>query len=136
VIAILLIAVFRLTPRRVVGTDVFHAAILLWAAGIAHWIGGNIDFLLAGTILVGSVPGVILGTNLSVKAPQKLLRYALAVVLIASGTTLITKNGSPEVVLPAIGVASLMMGLLFAAQMIARSRARGGRRTTAEPAAG
>jgi uncharacterized protein len=135
-IAIALIAIFRLTPQRVVGTDVFHAAILLWAAGIAHWIGGNIDFLLAGTILVGSVPGVILGTNLSVKAPQKLLRYALAVVLIASGTTLITKNGSPEVVLPAIGVASLMMGLLFAAQMIARSRARGGRRTAAEPAAG
>ena len=79
-IAIALIAIFRLTPRRVVGTDVFHAAVLLWAAGIAHWIGGNIDFLLAGTILVGSIPGVIIGTNLSVKAPQKFLRYALAVV--------------------------------------------------------
>src|SRR6476619_3596761 len=38
VIAILLITVFRLTPRRVVGTDIFHAAILLWAAGIAHII--------------------------------------------------------------------------------------------------
>ena len=85
-IAIALIAIFRLTPQRVVGTDVFHAAVLLWAAGIAHWVGGNIDFLLAGTILVGSIPGVILGTNLSVKAPQKFLRYALAVVLIASGT--------------------------------------------------
>ena len=57
-IAIALIAIFRLTPQRVVGTDVFHAAVLLWAAGIAHWIGGNIDFLLAGTILVGSIPGV------------------------------------------------------------------------------
>ena len=56
-IAIALIAIFRLTPQRVVGTDVFHAAVLLWAAGIAHWIGGNIDFLLAGTILVGSIPG-------------------------------------------------------------------------------
>ena len=94
-IAIALIAIFRLTPQRVVGTDVFHAAVLLWAAGLAHWLGGNVDFLLAGTILVGSVPGVVVGTNLSVKAPQKLLRYALAVVLIASGTTLITKEGSP-----------------------------------------
>ena len=47
-IAISLIAIFRLTPQRVVGTDVFHAAVLLWAAGIAHWIGGNIDFALAG----------------------------------------------------------------------------------------
>ena len=57
VIAILLIAVYRLAPKKVVGTDVFHAAILLWAAGIAHWIGGNVDFGLAGNILVGSMPG-------------------------------------------------------------------------------
>ena len=91
-IAIALIAIFRLTPQRVVGTDVFHAAVLLWAAGIAHWVGGNIDFLLAGTILVGSIPGVIIGTGLSVKAPQKFLRYALAVVLIASGTTLVAEE--------------------------------------------
>src|SRR5262249_7476329 len=41
-IAIVLIAGFRLTPTRVVGTDVFHAAVLLWAAGIAHIIGGNV----------------------------------------------------------------------------------------------
>ena len=71
-IAISLIAIFRLTPQRVVGTDVFHAAVLLWAAGIAHWIGGNIDFALAATILVGSIPGVLIGTRLSVKAPQTL----------------------------------------------------------------
>ena len=51
VIAILLIAVYRLAPKKVVGTDVFHAAILLWAAGIAHWVGGNVDFVLAGNIL-------------------------------------------------------------------------------------
>ena len=50
-IAIILIAVFRLTPQRVVGTDIFHAAVLLWAAGIAHWVGGNVDFGLAGNIL-------------------------------------------------------------------------------------
>ncbi len=57
VIAILLIAVYRLAPKKVVGTDVVHAAVLLWAAGIAHWVGGNVDFALAGTILLGSVPG-------------------------------------------------------------------------------
>ena len=56
VIAILLIAVFRLTPNKVVGTDVFHAAILLWAAGVAHWVGGNVDFVLAGNILLGIGP--------------------------------------------------------------------------------
>ena len=57
VIAILLIAVYRLAPKKVVGTDVFHAAILLWAAGIAHWVGGNVDFVLAGNILLGIDPG-------------------------------------------------------------------------------
>jgi uncharacterized membrane protein YfcA len=125
-IAIALIAIFRLTPQRVVGTDVFHAAVLLWAAGIAHWIGGNVDFVLAGNILLGSVPGVIFGANLAVKAPQKLLRYALAVVLIASGTTLVSKEGSADVVIPAIAVAAVMIGVLFAAQVISGNRSKRG----------
>jgi uncharacterized membrane protein YfcA len=124
-IAIALIAIFRLTPQRVVGTDVFHAAVLLWAAGMAHWVGGNVDFGLAGNILLGSVPGVIVGTNLSVKAPQAFLRRALAVVLIASGITLISKEGDPSVVLPAIGIAAVMMGVLFWAQAISTRRSRG-----------
>jgi uncharacterized membrane protein YfcA len=125
-IAIALIAIFRLTPQRVVGTDVFHAAVLLWAAGIAHWVGGNVDFVLASNILIGSIPGVIVGANLAVKAPQKLLRYALAVVLIASGITLISKEGSADVVIPAIGVASVMIGVLFAAQVITGNRSKRG----------
>src|SRR6185436_7806594 len=73
-IAIALIAIFRLTPQRVVGTDIFHAAILLWAAGIAHWVGGNVDFVLAANILLGSIPGVGIGASLSDKAPQGFLR--------------------------------------------------------------
>ena len=85
VIAILLIAVFRLTPKKVVGTDVFHAAILLWAAGLAHWVSGNVDFVLAGNILLGSVPGVVVGSHFAARAPTGFLRTALGVVLIASG---------------------------------------------------
>ena len=85
VIAILLIAVYRLAPKKVVGTDVFHAAILLWAAGIAHWVGGNVDFVLAGNILLGSVPGVIVGAALRRPGADRFLRTALGVVLVASG---------------------------------------------------
>jgi uncharacterized membrane protein YfcA len=133
-IAIALIAVFRLTPQRVVGTDIFHAAVLLWAAGIAHWVGGNVDLLLAANILLGSIPGVLVGSALSVKAPQRLLRTSLAVVLIASGTTLITKEGTAEVVVPAIGVAAVMVGALFAAQAI--SQGGGLRRARAGPEPG
>ena len=73
-IGIILIAVFRLTPQRVVGTDIFHAAVLLWAAGAAHWVGGNVDFGLAGNILLGSIPGVLVGGRLALKTGKNLLR--------------------------------------------------------------
>src|SRR5688572_24761770 len=72
-IAVGLILLFRLSPQRVVGTDVFHAAILLWAAGLAHITAGNVDFGLAGTILLGSVPGVWLGSHWSVRVDPAVL---------------------------------------------------------------
>ncbi|HEX5822636.1 MAG TPA: sulfite exporter TauE/SafE family protein [Solirubrobacterales bacterium] len=118
-IGIMLIAVYRLTPRKVVGTDVVHAAILLWAASIAHIIGGNVDFGLAANILVGSVPGVILGSNLSVKAPQGFLRYALGVVLIGAGITIMNKANT-DLVPWVVGGASLAIAALFAVQMALR----------------
>ena len=128
-IAIALIAIFRLTPQRVVGTDVFHAAVLLWAAGIAHWVGGNVDFVLAGNILIGSVPGVLLGGMLAVRAPQAFLRRALAIVLLASGGMLVAKEGDPSVVIPAIAIAAVIVGSLFAAQAISQKRLRDKRRS-------
>jgi uncharacterized protein len=92
-IAVGLILLFRLSPQRVVGTDVFHAAILLWAAGLAHVTAGNVDFGLAGTILVGSVPGVWLGSHWSVRVEPAVLRTTLAVVLIGAGLALMIKAG-------------------------------------------
>jgi uncharacterized protein len=92
-IAVGLILLFRLSPQRVVGTDVFHAAILLWAAGLAHVIAGNVDFGLAGTILLGSVPGVWLGSHWSVRVEPAVLRTTLAVVLIGAGLALLIKAG-------------------------------------------
>jgi uncharacterized membrane protein YfcA len=92
-IAVGLILLFRLSPRRVVGTDVFHAAILLWAAGLAHVTAGNVDFGLAGTILLGSVPGVWLGSHWSVRVDPAILRGTLAVVLIGAGLALMIKAG-------------------------------------------
>lgn len=114
VIAILLIAVYRLAPKKVVGTDVFHAAILLWAAGIAHWIGGNVDFTLAANILIGSVPGVVIGAALSDRAPTGFIRTALGVVLVGSGIVTIQK-GDPNVWPIAAAVAALGLGGILAA---------------------
>ena len=113
-IAVGLILLFRLVPRRVVGTDVFHAAILLWAAAAAHIVAGNVDFALAGTILLGSVPGVWLGSHWSVRVPVAALRTTLAVLLIGAGLALLIKAGLgiPVVVLAAfpVGVAVLLIG--------------------------
>jgi uncharacterized protein len=114
VIAILLIAVYRLAPKKVVGTDVFHAAILLWAAGIAHWVGGNVDFGLAANILIGSVPGVVIGAALSDRAPQGFIRTALGLVLVGSGIVTIQK-GDPTVWPIAAAVAALGLGGILAA---------------------
>jgi uncharacterized membrane protein YfcA len=111
-IAIILIAVFRLTPQRVVGTDIFHAAVLLWAAGAAHVVGGNVDFGLAGTILIGSVPGVLIGGRLAVRSGRGLLRGLLALVLVGSGITLITK-GDGSIVMVTAAIVSLGFGALF-----------------------
>ena len=93
-IAVGLIMMFRLTPQRVVGTDVFHAAVLLWAAALAHVVAGNVDFALAGTILIGSIPGVWVGSGLTMKLPVGVMRATLAVVLIGAGLALVQKAES------------------------------------------
>jgi uncharacterized protein len=108
-IAVGLILLFRLSPRRVVGTDVFHAAILLWAAGLAHIVAGNVDFGLAGTILLGSVPGVWLGSHWSVRVEPAVLRTTLAIVLIGAGLALLIKAGLD---LPLIVIAPFPLGVI------------------------
>lgn len=94
-IALGLIMIFRLSPYRVVGTDIFHAAILLWAAAVAHIVAGNVDYKLAGTILIGSVPGVWFGSHMSVRLPAGTLRTVLGVVLIGAAMGLGSKAGLP-----------------------------------------
>jgi uncharacterized membrane protein YfcA len=118
-IGMMLLTVFRLRPRKVVGTDVVHAAILLWAAGIAHWIGGNVDLVLTANILIGSVPGVIVGSQMSVKWPQGLLRGALGVVLIAAGVTIMNKADTALVPWVVV-IAAIAVGVLFAIQIALR----------------
>jgi uncharacterized membrane protein YfcA len=103
-IGLALILVFRLTPHRVVGTDVFHAAVLLWVAGFAHFVSGNVDFALMGNILVGSVPGVWIGTNLMTRVPSGGLRPALGCVLIGSALGVASKAGAEIPVAAIVGI--------------------------------
>ena len=122
-IAVGLILLFRLSPTRVVGTDVFHAAILLWAAGLAHVIAGNVDFGLAGNILIGSIPGVWLGSHWSVRVEPAVLRTTLAVVLLGAGLALLIKAGLgiPIAVIVPFPVAVLV---LLVVTMVRERRAR------------
>lgn len=113
-IAVGLILLFRLVPSRVVGTDIFHAAILLWAAAAAHIVAGNVDFALAGNILIGSVPAVWVGSHISVRVPTATLRTILAIVLLGSGLGLLAKAGAgvPTAVLGAFPVVvALLVGV-------------------------
>jgi uncharacterized membrane protein YfcA len=89
-----LILVFRLTPQRVVGTDVFHAAVLLWVAALTHLFFGNVDYGLMLNILIGSLPGVWLGTNLLTHLPTVGLRITLGVVLFGSAFGILQKAGA------------------------------------------
>jgi uncharacterized protein len=108
-IGLALILVFRLTPHRVVGTDVFQAAILLWVAGLGHFVSGNVDLGLMANILIGSIPGVWIGTNLITKVPSGGLRPALGCVLLASSLAIASKAGI-ELPSPAIVVVPLAIG--------------------------
>ncbi len=79
----------HLPVSRIVGTDIAHAVPLAFVAGAGHWLIGDVDFFLLGNLLVGSIPGVIIGSLLSSRAPDRLLRPALAAVLVVSGVRLL-----------------------------------------------
>jgi uncharacterized protein len=85
---LMLLVLFPLTARKIVGTDIFHAAILLWAAGLAHLQAGNVDLVATGWLALGSIPGVLLGSQVTVKMPERAVRLALASVLVAAGLKL------------------------------------------------
>lgn len=121
-IAVALIYIFRLVPTRVVGTDIFHAALLLWAAAAAHIVAGNVNYALAGTILLGSVPGVWLGSHWSVRLPTGTLRTALGVVLIGAGLGLLSKAGV-EIPAPVIAAVPIGLAILIGTTELARRQA-------------
>lgn len=110
-IGLVLIFLFRLTPHRVVGTDVFHGAILLWVAGLAHWASGNVDLGLMANILIGSIPGVLIGTHYMVRVPANVLRPMLACVLLGSALGVMKKAGADVPPAAIVGVPALV-GLL------------------------
>jgi uncharacterized protein len=80
---------YRLTPSKLVGTDIAHAIPLALAAGAGHLALGNIDWRLLGALLTGSIPGILVGSMLSTQAPEWIVRYAIAIVLAFVGVRML-----------------------------------------------
>lgn len=85
--ATLLLALYprRMTPARLVGTDIVHAVPLTMVAGMGHLWLGNVNFELLGSLLVGSIPGILVGSFLATRVSGGIIRPILALVLVASG---------------------------------------------------
>jgi uncharacterized protein len=110
-----LLVIFPLRAHKVVGTDIFHAAALLYVAGVGHWLAGNVDFGLLFWLLLGSVPGVLIGGRLTLAIPEQLLRLLLAGVLGLAGIKLLDVPGAGAIV-----VVALSGGLVALLVLIAR----------------
>ena len=105
---LVMVLVYPLTLSKIVGTDIFHAAALLWVAGIGHIVGGNVDFHATAWLLTGSIPGILISSRFTVRLPQGLLRFALGCILTLSGLKLLNvpqANWVLGIGLGALGVA-------------------------------
>ena len=89
VMAVILLLLYPIAPAIIVGTDIAHATVLSLVVGIAHMSQGNVDFGLAGTLLLGSIPGVIVGSRIAPWLPGKPLKAILAGMLIFVGLRLL-----------------------------------------------
>ena len=78
--------------KRIIGTDIAHAVPLTLFAGLGHYNLGNVDLMLLSALLIGSIPGIWLGSYLSAKIDENKLRYILVIILLLVGVELILNN--------------------------------------------
>ncbi|TAJ83061.1 MAG: sulfite exporter TauE/SafE family protein [Gallionellaceae bacterium] len=79
----------RMASVKVVGTDIVHAVPLTAVAGMGHMALGTVNFVLLGSLLLGSLPGIYIGSHLSAKVPEKILRPLLATMLLVIGLKMV-----------------------------------------------
>lgn len=89
IVAVALMALSRLPATRIVGTDVAHALVLVSAAALAHWQLGTVDIPLAANLLIGSLPGVVVGSRLAYCTPAQPLKFGMALLVLAGALKMI-----------------------------------------------
>ena len=99
-----MLLLYPLTAQKIVGTDMSHAAALLWVAGISHLIHGDVDTHAMAWLLLGSIPGVLLGSQMSIKVPERALRVAFGIVLVLSGIKIVGVPQANIVIAVGLGV--------------------------------
>jgi uncharacterized membrane protein YfcA len=113
---LVMVMVYPLTVAKIVGTDIFHAAALLWVAGLGHLVRGNVDLRAMGWLLLGSVPGIWIASRFTVRLPDDALRLALAGVLALSGIKLLNVPEGNWVI-----VGGLLLGLALFVPWVLRT---------------
>jgi uncharacterized membrane protein YfcA len=78
----------QLPTARIIGSDIAHAVPLTLVAGTGHWIIGTVDWHLMGSLLAGSLPGIVIGSYVAIRVPEKALRLVLAATLIVVASKL------------------------------------------------
>jgi uncharacterized membrane protein YfcA len=119
-----MLLIWPLTAPRIVGTDLMHAAMLLWVAGAGHLLHGNVDLHAMAWLLVGSIPGVLIGSHLSIRVPERALRTAFAFVLILSGIKLVELPGATQIIEGgvAVGAVALLVWLALRLREVRQRR--------------
>jgi uncharacterized membrane protein YfcA len=115
-----MLLLYPLTAQRIVGTDMLHAALLLWVAGAGHLLHGNVDLHAMGWLLIGSIPGVLVGSHLSIKVPERSLRVAFSFVLILSGIKLVELPAATTII--AVSGVLALLALAVRGAFLLRSR--------------
>ncbi len=121
--ALAMLLAYPLAARYVVGTDIAHAAALLLVAGLGHLVAGNVDVPAMAWLLVGSIPGVLVGSQISVGLPENALRFALASALALSGLKLLDVPYANQIILVALAAGGLALAAWGIALLVRRSRA-------------
>jgi hypothetical protein len=79
----------KLPIARIVGSDIAHAVPLTLVSGMGHWVLGTVDFSMLGSLLLGSLPGIVIASYFAPRWPEQVLRYILAAALMIIGIRLV-----------------------------------------------